>query len=786
MAEDPIRFDVDLQKGLNDQQVEQRMREHLYNEDLGKLTKSYKMIFKDNLMTLFNLINVILASLVIYIGSWKNLLFLGTIICNIVIGIFQEIRSKRVLDKLSLITENTICVIRNGNKINVHTHNIVLDDIMIVHTGSQICCDSILQEGRLEVNESLVTGESDMIVKQIGDSLYSGSFIVSGNAILKVEHVGKTNYAQTIMSDAKIQKKYKSQLRDSINFIIKTIGIIIIPLGLLLFLKQYHFGGYSFHESILATVAALIGMIPEGLVLLTSVALAVGTIRLANKKTLVQELYCIETLARVDTLCLDKTGTITKGEMQVEALHSLNGQDYHKVLSNLINHLKDENSTAYAVQSFVDEDLTMKPLHKIPFSSTRKLCAISFENEGTYILGAYNFICKQLDPKLTSLLKKGADRGYRMLTLAYSSNMIHDSTIPEDAKAVAYLAISDPTRDEAPNTLAYFEKQGVDIKIISGDDPATVHEIARKANLKNYDCYVDASTLQDEDMMDAVKQFTVFGRVTPQQKKLMIHCLKEQGHITAMIGDGVNDVMALKESDCSIAMASGSETAKNVANLVLLDSNFANVPHIVGEGRRVINNIQRASSLFLVKTIFSVILSIMTLFLSTKYPYAPIQLTLISTVTIGIPSFFLALENNYSRVKGNFLINVFTRAFPGALMVIVCIIYVNVLHYVFLLSDEVISTMCVILTGFSGLTVLQRVCTPFTKKRLFIFVTMVAMFIIAISFGHDLFMLYPLDLLETVCLISGCIAIPFIMNIFYQIGNKMTPIKEKLESITNK
>lgn len=786
MAQEPIRFQVDIHKGLNDEQVATRMQEHLYNEEVDKLTKSYKTIFKDNFFTLFNLINAILAGLIIYIGSWKNLLFLGTIICNLVIGILQEVRSKRILDKLSLITQSSITVIRNGEEVSLHTSDLVLDDIMLVKTGSQICCDSIVQDGKLEVNESLVTGESDIITKKVGDSLYSGSFVVSGNAVLKVEHVGKDNYAQTILSDAKVQNRYKSQLRDSINFIIKTIGIIIIPLGILLFLKQFYFGDYSFDESILATVAALIGMIPEGLVLLTSVALAVGTIHLARKQTLVQELYCIETLARVDTLCLDKTGTITKGKMQVEEMISLDGQDYSKALSNVVHHLKDENSTAYAIQAFVREDTSFKPIVKIPFSSSRKLSAISFENEGTYILGAYSFVCKQQNDKIADRLRKEAERGYRIITLAYSSKMIENNEIPDDAKAIAFLSLSDPIREEAPHTLAYFEQQGVDIKIISGDDPATVHEIARKANLKNYDLYVDASQLKDEDMMMAVKKYTVFGRVTPEQKKLMIQCLKQQGHITAMVGDGVNDVMALKASDCSIAMASGAETAKNVANLVLLDSNFANVPHIVAEGRRVINNIQRASSLFLVKTTFSLILSILTLFLSTKYPYAPIQLTLISTITIGIPSFFLALENNYSRVKGNFLINVFTRAIPGALMVILCIIYVNILHFVFVFSDEAVSTMCVILTVVSGLIVLHRVCTPFTKSRLFIFNSMCVLFVLAIIFGHDLFMLHPLNLFQLGCLIGGCVAMPFIMDIIYRIGSKITFIKTKLESITKK
>lgn len=784
MPQQPVRYTPDIKKGLQSSQVEERKRNHLYNEEVPRLTKSYQTILKDNLLTLFNLINVVLAGMIIYIGSWKNLLFLGTILCNIIIGIIQEIRSKRILDKLSLITEPTATVIRDGKECTLHMNELVLDDIMLVKSGSQVCCDSILKDGSLEVNEALVTGESDIISKQPGDALYSGSFVVSGNGILQIEHVGKDNYAQTIMCDVKVQKKHKSQLRDSINFIIKSIGIIIIPLGILLFLKQYHFQQYTFQESVLATVAALIGMIPEGLVLLTSVALAVGTIHLAKRKTLVQELYCIETLARVDTLCLDKTGTITKGEMQVESIVNLDGNDHQKAISNLVHHLADENSTSYAIRSYVEKDTSMVPVVKIPFSSARKLSAVSFENEGTYILGAYRFVCAHADKDILKTMQQEAERGYRILTLAYSSNMIEDGKIPDDAQAIAFLSLSDPVREEAIATLDYFKKQGVDIKVISGDDPATVHEIARKAGVNNCDRYIDASTLKEEDINDAVRHYTIFGRVSPEQKKQMICCLKEQGHVTAMIGDGVNDVMALKEADCSIAVASGSETAKNVANLVLLDSNFANVPYIVAEGRRVINNIQRASSLFLVKTTYSVLLSILTLFLSAKYPYAPIQLTLISTLTIGIPSFFLALENNYSRVEGNFLINVLTRAFPGALTVILSILYVNILRFLFTFSDEATSTMCVILTGISGLIVLHRVCTPFTKKRMLIFLSMVILFFTAIVFGHELFMLYPLNFLQTAFLIGGGIAIPFIMDIIYRIGNTLTPLKEKLENIT--
>lgn len=775
-----MRYTPDIANGLTNAQIEERMSNHLFNEEMGQITKSYKEILRDNIFTLFNLINAVLAGLIIFIGSYRNLLFLGVVISNIVIGIFQEIRAKRVLDKLSLITQTDMKVIRNGKTQAVHIHSLVLDDIMILDTGNQVCIDAIVKEGMLEVNESLVNGESDIITKKAGDFLYSGSFVVSGHALVQVEKVGKHTYAQTIMSDAKVLKRHDSQLRDSINWIIKIISSVIIPLGILLFFKQYAFQDYSFSESIVATVAALLGMIPEGLVLLTSVALAVGSIRLAKHKTLVQELYCIETLARVDTLCLDKTGTITEGNMRVEDIISFDHKDYSSIIANVSYAIMDENSTAYAIRAYLEEETSMIPDTILPFSSARKFSAVTFQKEGTYILGAYSFVCKEKDKVIEKQVEHYANSGNRVLVLAHSNLPIKEKTIPSDAVALAMIILSDPIRKEAPDTLAYFHSQGVDIKIISGDDPATVHEIARKANVLHSDAWIDASTIKDEDMEDAVKKYTVFGRVTPHQKKLMIKCLKESGHTTAMVGDGVNDVMALKEANCSIAMASGSEAAKNVANLVLLDSDFVHVPQIVAEGRRVINNIQRAASLYLVKTTFSTLLSVLTLFLNAKYPFAPIQLTLISTCTIGIPSFFLALETNHSRVQGNFLFNVFSKALPGALVVLCSVVYVTILKDVLHFSSDVRTTMIVIMTGISGLVVLKRVCTPFSKERFIIFTAMTALFTISVVLGGQIFLLVRLTVIQFGCLAIGCISIPFLMDILHRIGSHMDFIKKKL------
>lgn len=776
---------IDLSIGLNDAQVQKRIDAGCINTSEDRITKSYEDIFKDNIFTLFNLINAILAGLIIFIGSFKNLLFLGVVLSNLVIGIIQEVRAKRVLDKLSLITKPYIKVLRNGKEVELHMDDLVLDDIAFLSTGSQVCADSIVREGRLEVNESLVTGESDIIIKHPGDSLYSGSFVVSGSAKVQVQHVGKDNYAATIMVDAKKFKRHKSQLRDSINFIIKTIGIIIIPLGILLFCKQFFITGSTFAEAIVATVAALLGMIPEGLVLLTSVALAVGSINLARRKTLVQELYCIETLARVDVLCLDKTGTITEGNMQVESLIPLQGDEEASIdiLANMMQALEDDNATALAIRAFAKNSSTAyKAVHVLPFSSARKLSAVSFEKQGTYVMGAYEFICEERDEHIVSMIEEQANLGNRVLVLAHHEGELEETTLASHNRVISLIILSDPIRKEAPKTLDYFLSQGVDVKVISGDDPRTVHEIAHKAHLKNYDKFVDMSTIRDEDIPDAVKRYTVFGRVSPMQKKLMIKALKEQGHITAMIGDGVNDVMALKEADCSISVAEGSEAAKNIANLVLLDNNFANMPIIVDEGRRVINNIQRAASLFLVKTTFSTILSILTLFFISRYPFQPIQLTLISTLTIGTPSFFLALEANYARVEGNFLINVLGRALPGALCVVLSIIYVNIASCFFKISPEAMSTMCVLLTGSSGIVVLYRVCSPFTKKRLIIFTTMTALFVLAVVFLPNVFSLVRLSYMQAILTAAGIAAIPFFMDFFFRFGHYFK-LKEKLMKV---
>ncbi|UWD47550.1 HAD-IC family P-type ATPase [Clostridioides difficile] len=735
------RYNCDINVGLNSEQLQSRIDDNLINVfDNGK-TKTYKQIFKDNIFTLFNLINLVLVCLLVSVGSFKNTLFIFIAVINTIIGVIQEIRAKRLLDKLSVIVSSKVSVIREKEKREIDVQKLVLDDIMILKTGNQICADSKVLEGKLEVNESLITGESDIIVKSKGDFLYSGSFVVSGDAFVKVENIGKDNYANKIASDAKISKKHNSQLRNSLNAILKVVGVIIIPLGVILFVKQHFGNGDSIVTSVVGTVAAVNGMIPEGLTLLTSIALAVGTIKLASHKTLVQELYCVETLARVDTLCLDKTGTITEGKMQVDDIVMLEKVNVNEIMGNLCNSLKDDNATLNAIRDKYAISDTYKVKNLIPFSSARKYSGVVFENEGTYLIGAFEFIFKDRYKDLKIEIEKYSKAGNRVIALAHSNSYMEDNNIPEDIKPLAFILILDKIRDEAKETLEFFYNEGVDIKIISGDNPITVSEVARKAGLKTASRFIDATTLKNEkDIYNAVDKYSVFGRVSPQQKKQMIVALKQQNRTVAMTGDGVNDVLALKEADCSIAMASGSDATKNVSNLVLLDSNFASMPKVVMEGRKVINNIQRASSLFLVKTIFSFFLSLLTLFFfSRQYPFVPIQLSLIGAVTVGIPSFFLALEANRSRISGNFLLNILKNALPGALCVTLNVIIVyNIVEYLGY-SSSVFSTMCAILTGICGLLILRQQCLPFNKERLFLIVSMTIAFVVGILFLGGLF-----------------------------------------------
>jgi len=705
-----VRYNPDINIGLNDDQLNNRFHDNLVNYDTSVPTKSIKQIIFENFFTLFNFLNLFLGIAIFCVGSYKNMLFLGIVIINTAISTFQEIHSKKVIDKLAIMAASKVKVVRNGNIQEISINDLVLDDIVVFNTGNQIPTDCILIKGDILVNESFITGEPDSFSKGAGDMLLSGSYVVGGKCYAKVEHIGNDNYTAQISSGAKYVKKINSEIMNSLNKIIKILTFAIIPIGTLLFVNQLNIDGGSFKSAVVQTVAAVIGMIPEGLVLLTSTVLAVSVIRLSKSKVLVQELYCIETLARVDTLCLDKTGTLTEGRMEVNDFIPLDSIDKNKmknILANIAKFSEDENSTIQAIKAyFTDINIEFKPNKIVAFSSKTKWSGINFENEGSYIIGAPEFILKD-NFKIYEEKVKNYSENYRILLLAHSNENFNNKDLPNNITALGFVLISDVIRKEAKNTLKYFKDQEVDIKIISGDNPVTVSKIAKSVGLDSFDNYIDMSKItSDKDLEKAALKYTIFGRVSPTQKKDLVIALQKSGKTVAMTGDGVNDVLALKTADCSIAMANGSDATKNVSQLVLLDSNFASMPKVVSEGRRTINNIERSASLFLVKTIYSSVLALMFLFMNESYPFVPIQLSLISVVTIGIPSFMLALEPNKEKIRGNFLKNVISKSIPTALTAILGIFTISILYKNGLVPSKYYSTLCVISTGVSGLMLL--------------------------------------------------------------------------------
>lgn len=744
-----VRYNPDCNSGLSIDQINQRKKDNLVNNDTTVPTKTIPRIFFENIVTLFNILNILLAIAILCVGSYKNLLFMGVIICNTLIGTFQEIRAKKAVDKLSLISSTKVNVVRNSKIEHIPIKELVLDDIVYLKNGNQIVSDCIVVDGKCEVNESLLTGESDPITKKKGDMLLSGSFIVSGSCKAKIEHIGNQNYAAKISNDAKYIKKVNSEIMYTLNLIIKIISFIIIPLGIMLFYKQFNIvESNTYQNAVVHTVAALIGMIPEGLILLTSTVLAVGVIRLSKQKVLVQELYCIETLARVDTLCLDKTGTITDGNMEVINTVEIDksfSNKINEIMSSMVHALNDNNPTFNAIRDKFGNKKVYDAIKSVPFSSEKKWSGVYFKNEGSFILGAAEFILNNNISEIEDELKEYASKN-RVLILAHSDNDFNGEDIPKDTYPIAFIIINDKIRKQAKETLKYFKEQGVNIKIISGDNVLTVSNVAKAAGLDNADNCIDATTLEnDEDLKQAAQKYSVFGRVTPQQKKKLIVALKDQGHTVAMTGDGVNDVLALKEADCSVAMASGSDAARNVSQLVLLNSCFDSMPKVVAEGRRSINNIQRSASLFLVKTLYSLLLSILFIFINMPYPFMPIQMTLISMFTIGIPSFILALEPNNERIKGNFFINIISKSIPAAISVVLNILSVILATNIFKLSIEEFLTISVILTGYTGLLLLFKISLPLNNIRKVLIILMSSGFAAGIIFGREIFSLTLLN-----------------------------------------
>lgn len=719
----------------------------------SKTTKTYKEIIFNNIFTFFNLINILLFACLVFVGSYRNTLFISVIFFNTLTGSYQEIKAKRTLDQLSILTKQQIDVLRDNQLSKINVDEIVQDDLIILNTGMQIPVDCELLEGHIEANESLLTGESDAILKVNGDSLLSGSFVTSGRAICKVIHVGKESYIHKLTAQAKEFEGKKSELSKSIDQILKIISVIIIPLSILLFFKEYFIGHYPFSDAVVSVVAAVLGMIPSGLVLLTTIALSLSVLRLAKKNTLVQNLFCIETLARVDTICLDKTGTLTEGKLKVDDVICFDDHfNIDQIIKNMNYCLEDGNMTSIALHQYFSKEKNYQPFFVIPFSSQRKYSAVSFNEFGTVYLGASQFIFENLDSKIEKKIKTYTSQGFRVLCIGYTPIIINDNTLIKNLKCIGILILSDAIRQDAKTTLDYFKRQDVDIKIISGDDPVTVSAIARRCHLLNYEHYIDVSSLSDEQIKEAIEKYTIFGRVSPKQKQLMVNALQENNHTVAMTGDGVNDVLALKAADCSIAMASGSDAAKSASHIVLLKNNFNAMPHIVNEGRRVINNITASASMYLIKTIFSVVLSIGMILFGHGYPFKPIQLTVISACCVGIPTFFLTYEPNFKRVSGDFLKTVFKNAFPFAFMIAICSTIIVNGGRVLGLEKEMLSTICVLLTSWCYYSGLRHIYSPLSHYRSFVIHIMQIVLYISLIVGHQFLGLGNIDYIGAITL----------------------------------
>lgn len=717
--------------GLTSEEVRERIDKGLTNHTDISTQKTVGQIVKSNLLTYFNLIFLILTVLLCIVGSFRNLTFLPVIIGNTVIGIFQELRAKKTLDKMSMLNAPHSIVVRDGEQQQIQSEELVKDDIIILSAGNQICADATVLSGSISVNEALLTGESDEIKKKSGDRLMSGSFVVSGQCYAKLDKVGNESYISQLTAQAKAMGDgEQSEMIRYINKLVKWVGIIIIPVGIILFCQAYIMNGETFKKSVVSMVAAVLGMIPEGLYLLTTVALALSTIRLAKKQVLLHDMKSIETLARVDVLCVDKTGTITEPGMQVTELvisgrcgdAEMDKRAFAHLLADYSAVIEDNNATMEAIRAYVAKNEIEKGSRTLlktqPFTSANKYSKVSFV-EGDYMLGAPEFIMKARYEEISGEIEEYQSKGYRVLLMAESGDDSTGSVRPLGGiSPIGYIVLSNPIRENAESTFTYFKEQGVAIKVISGDNPATVSEVAKRAGIDGAENYVDASTLASEkDITEAVDKYTVFGRVTPKQKQFIVRALQKQKHTVAMTGDGVNDILAMKDADCSIAMASGSEAAAQAAQTVLLDSDFGRMPYVVFEGRQVVNNIQRSASLFLVKNIFSLLMAIFSAIFAITYPLEPSQISLISMFTIGLPGFLLALEPNRNRIEGNFMVNVMLKALPAGLTDVLSVGALVICGQVFNLPSEDIATAGTMLLAVVGFMIIIKISHPFNKMK---------------------------------------------------------------------
>ena len=756
--------------GLTDEEVRQRVEEGLTNRADISTDKTTKEIVISNVFTYFNLIFLVITILLIMVGSFRNLTFLPIIIGNTVIGIVQEIRAKKTLEKMSLLNAPHVDVIRNGSVKQISTEELVKDDVILLTAGKQICADAVVISGNIQVNESLLTGEADEVEKTEGSTLMSGSFVVSGECYARLEKVGNESYISKLSLEAKsMGDKEQSEMIRSINLIVKWVGIVIIPIGLILFWQSHFVNGESITKSVTSTVAAIIGMIPEGLYLLTTVALALSTMKLARKKVLLHDMKSIETLARVDVLCVDKTGTITEPDMKLKEIFlcknsgadgtqtALTLDELKSLILDYANASVDNNATMLALKAYAAEALTnnTSALHRTAvsqqaFSSSLKYGSVTF-SDGTYLLGAPEFIMHEDFARIEEEIIPYADKGDRVLLFARYNGENVENGINGSVTPLGFVALANPIRANAVKTFEYFKSQGVAIKVISGDNPRTVSRIAIQAGIESAESFVDAATLDTEDKIaDAVNKYTVFGRVTPKQKKQLVKALQAKGHTVAMTGDGVNDILAMKDADCSVAMASGSEAAAQAAQVVLLDSDFAHMPDVVYEGRRVVNNIQRSASLFLVKNIFSLLLSLFSVILMVTYPLEPAQVSLISMFTIGVPGFLLALEQNKDRIKGHFITNVMLKALPGGLTDVIAVGALVVCGEVFCISDASIGTIATLVLSVVGFMILFKISEPLNGMKYAVIIGNIAGLVFS---GFFLKKLFALTDLSNICIL---------------------------------
>ena len=778
-------MDKEELKGLNDEQVQERIKEGKINKVEDDKTRTNWEIIRDNVCTLFNLFNLLIAIALIAVKAYTNLAYMLIIIINIVIGIAQEIHARNLVQKLSVLKVSKALVVRNGKEKEINIDEIVLDDIIILDAGRQICADSIVEEGEVEVNESLLTGESDTILKQKGDKLLSGSYVVSGKCYSKVEKVGKDNFAAQITSETKKYKRAESELVNSMKKVTHFTSFVIIPVGLILFIQAYFFRNVDITNSVVSTAAALLGMLPKGLMLLITISLATGVIKLAKKRVLVQDLYSVETLAHIDTLCLDKTGTITEGRMKVDSVNVYNEKcmprSLQKMMTAFVNEMTDNNATFMALKDYYKGDEKFEVADRMAFSSERKWSSISFKNEGSIVLGAPERLIEKSNMQMPEEIISAQKAGKRMLFIAYTNKVVSDENLP-NLEIVAAITLDDPLRKNAKEMLGFFKRQNVDIKIISGDNPLTVSSIAKKAGLESYDSYIDLSSISSDDEIPAlVDKYSVFARVMPHQKSIIVKALQEKGHSVAMTGDGVNDVIALKQADCSITLPEASDIARQVSQIVLLNSDFSVLKDVLMEGRRVVNNITNVARIFFIKTIYSMLLSLFNIITNTAFPFIPIQITLIDLVIEGYTSFFLSFKENSKPIKGTFLRTVIKNALPYALAIIVSIVFLTFTRQGLNLSAEEAETAMYLAIGGISVFAVIEACRPFTKISTFLCTTTALGYLFAVFLFKNLLHLTPItENILIIFIVNLILAYIFIIGMKTLINNLGRELKDKI------